>query len=66
MDKKISKTLTKVLKGTQTASSPSSSTEIENLVKTLGDPNCPHCGGVDAASALRCLHCSRDLRPART
>ena len=31
---------------TPTASSPNSSTEIENLVKTLGDPNCPHCGGV--------------------
>ena len=30
---------------TQTASSQSSSTEIESLVKTLGDPNCPHCGG---------------------
>jgi DNA replication protein DnaC len=28
-----------------TAISPSSSTETENLVKTLGDPNCPHCGG---------------------
>ncbi len=30
---------------TQTASSPNSSTE-SNVVKTLGDPNCPHCGGV--------------------
>jgi DNA replication protein DnaC len=30
---------------TRTASSPNSSTEIESLVKTLGDPNCPHCGG---------------------
>jgi DNA replication protein DnaC len=30
---------------TPTASSPNSSTEIEGLVKTLGDPNCPHCGG---------------------
>jgi len=30
---------------TPTASSPNSSTGI-NLVKTLGDPNCPHCGGV--------------------
>ena len=30
---------------TRTTSSPNSSTEIENLVKTLGDPNCPHCGG---------------------
>lgn len=30
---------------TPTASSQSSSTEIEGLVKPLGDPNCPHCGG---------------------
>lgn len=30
---------------TQTASSPNSSTEIENLVTSLGDPNCPHCAG---------------------
>jgi len=30
---------------TQITNSPSSSTEIENLVKTLGDPNCPHCRG---------------------
>ena len=29
----------------RTTSSPSSSTEIENSVKTLGDPNCPHCAG---------------------
>ena len=26
------------------ASSPNSSSEI-NVVKTLGDPNCPHCSG---------------------
>jgi len=31
---------------TPTATSQNSSTEIDNLVKTLGDPNCPHCGGV--------------------
>jgi DNA replication protein DnaC len=31
---------------TLTATSQNSSTEIDNLVKTLGDPNCPHCGGV--------------------
>ena len=31
-------------KDTQTASSPNSSNEI-NPVKSLGDPNCPHCGG---------------------
>jgi len=31
-------------KDTQTASSPISSSEI-NAVKTLGDPNCPHCHG---------------------
>ena len=31
---------------TPTAISPSSSTEIENSITTLGDPNCPHCGGV--------------------
>lgn len=30
---------------TPTASSPNSSSGT-NLVKTLGDPNCPHCGGV--------------------
>jgi DNA replication protein DnaC len=30
---------------TRTTNSPSSSTGIENLVKTLGDPHCPHCGG---------------------
>jgi DNA replication protein DnaC len=30
---------------TRIATSPNSSTEIEGLVKTLGDPNCPHCGG---------------------
>ena len=45
MDKKIGKTLTKVFKDTQTASSPSPSKEIETLLKTLGAPNCPHCGG---------------------
>ena len=26
-------------------SSPNSSTVIDSLVKTLGDPNCPHCAG---------------------
>ena len=31
---------------TPTATSPNSSTGIENSVKTLGDPNCPHCKGV--------------------
>ena len=30
---------------TQTTSSPNSSTEIEGLVRPLGDPNCPHCHG---------------------
>ncbi|CAG0989277.1 DNA replication protein DnaC [Anaerolineales bacterium] len=30
---------------TRTVNSPSSSIEIETLTKTLGDPNCPHCGG---------------------
>src|SRR5512143_732096 len=47
MDKKIDATLSKVLKNTQTASSPSSSMEADVPVRrTLGDPNCPHCHGV--------------------
>ncbi len=33
-------------KDTQTASSPNSSSEINTITPTLGDPNCPHCGGV--------------------
>jgi hypothetical protein len=45
MGKKISRTLTKVQRDTQTASSRSSSNEIKSIVKTLGDPNCPHCSG---------------------
>ena len=31
---------------TPKASSPSSSSEIKSVAKPLGDPNCPHCGGV--------------------
>jgi DNA replication protein DnaC len=46
MDKKISKALEKVQRDIQTVSSQNSSNEINSLVKTLGDPNCPHCGGV--------------------
>src|SRR6185503_9036903 len=46
MEKKISKALEKVQRDTQTVSSQNSSNEINSLVKTLGDPNCPHCGGV--------------------
>jgi len=30
---------------TRITNSPNSSSEIESSVKTLGDPNCPHCGG---------------------
>ncbi|MCJ7435537.1 MAG: ATP-binding protein [Anaerolineales bacterium] len=45
MDKKIKKTLSKMLADTQTANSQNFSTEIESSIKTLGDPNCPHCGG---------------------
>src|SRR3989304_6231544 len=45
MKEKINKTLSKMQTDIPTASSPNSSTGI-NLVKTLGDPNCPHCGGV--------------------
>src|SRR3990172_3022434 len=45
MKEKINKTLSKMQTDTPTASSPNSSTGI-NLVKTLGDPKCPHCGGV--------------------
>src|SRR6266498_2867183 len=46
MKEKTNKTLTKVLTDTQIVNSQSSSNEIKSLVKTLGDPNCPHCGGV--------------------
>jgi DNA replication protein DnaC len=46
MKEKINKTLSKMRSDTRIASSPTSSTEIENMVKPLGDPNCPHCGGV--------------------
>ena len=31
---------------TPTASSPSSSSAIKSVAKPLGDPECPHCGGV--------------------
>ena len=46
MEKKINKTLKKVRGDTQTVNSQNSSSETKSLVKTLGDPNCPHCGGV--------------------
>jgi DNA replication protein DnaC len=46
MKEKINKTLSKMQTDTRTANSQSSSTEIEPLTKTLGDPNCLHCGGV--------------------
>src|SRR3970040_201221 len=46
MKEKIDKTLSKMQTDTPTASSQNSSTEIEGMIKTLGDPNCPHCGGV--------------------
>jgi DNA replication protein DnaC len=46
MDKKISGMLEKVQKDTQIVNSQSSSTEINSLMKTLGDPNCQYCGGV--------------------
>src|SRR3990172_7427317 len=46
MKKKINKTLKKVRGDTQTVNSQNSSSETKSLVKTLGDPNCPHCGGV--------------------
>jgi DNA replication protein DnaC len=46
MEKKISKTLREVQRNTQTVNSQNSSNEIDGLVKTLGDPNCPYCGGV--------------------
>ncbi|MDD2920785.1 MAG: ATP-binding protein [Anaerolineales bacterium] len=45
MNEKINKTLQKMRNDTPRASSPNSSIEIENSTKTLGDPNCPHCGG---------------------
>ncbi len=32
-------------KDTRTASFPNSSTLTDTISKTLGDPNCPHCGG---------------------
>ena len=46
MEKKINKTLARVQSDTQTVNSQNSSSEIERLEKWLGDPNCPHCGGV--------------------
>src|SRR3972149_277581 len=46
MGKKIGRTLAKVQRDTQIASSRNSSNEIKSIVKTLGDPNCPHCSGV--------------------
>ena len=44
MKEKINKTLSKMQDDTPTASSPNSSSE-SNVIKPLGDPNCPHCGG---------------------
>jgi len=35
-----------VQRDTQTVNSQNSSNESNSLVKTLGDPDCPHCGGV--------------------
>jgi len=46
MKEKIDKTLAKVQKDTQKASSKNTSTEIEAVSETLGKPDCPHCGGV--------------------
>jgi DNA replication protein DnaC len=43
MDKKISKTLSKISKDIAKVDSPNISTAIKS---TLGDPNCPYCGGV--------------------
>src|SRR5690606_22226123 len=45
MKEEIQKTLSKMQNDIPKASSPNSSNEI-NTVKPLGDPNCPHCGGV--------------------
>ena len=44
MKEEIQKTLSKMQNDTPKASSPNSSNEI-NVLKPLGDPNCPHCGG---------------------
>jgi DNA replication protein DnaC len=46
MEKKINKTLARVQSDTQTVSSQNSSSGIESAEKWLGDPDCPHCGGV--------------------
>ena len=46
MKEKIDKTLAKVQKDTQKANSKNISTEVEFVSETLGDPNCPVCGGV--------------------
>ncbi|HET7142883.1 MAG TPA: ATP-binding protein [Anaerolineales bacterium] len=45
MKEKINKTLSKMQNDIPTVSSPNSSSE-SNVIKPLGDPNCPHCGGV--------------------
>ena len=45
MEKKIGKTLSKVLKVTQKASSQSISSESSQPAQTLGKPDCPYCGG---------------------
>ncbi|MFN3490786.1 MAG: ATP-binding protein, partial [Anaerolineales bacterium] len=44
MKEEIHKTLSKMQNDIPKASSPNSSSGI-NVVKPLGDPNCPHCGG---------------------
>ena len=46
MKEKIDKTLAKVQKDTQKASSKNTSSEARPAPETLGDPNCEFCGGV--------------------
>lgn len=46
MKEEINKTLSKMQSDTPMESSPSSSSGIKSVEKPLGDPNCPHCGGV--------------------
>jgi DNA replication protein DnaC len=46
MEKKINKTLEKVQRDTQTASSKNISSGIDPSTSMLGEPGCPHCGGV--------------------
>ena len=46
MDKKINRTLSKVLNDIPKANSQNISNEMSALAPMLGKPDCPHCGGV--------------------